>query len=103
MIDKTNIIETVFQKLKGLPEGHFLDLRTYKRDRSVVIVKRKDDTCLVVEDGFFKEEYEVKREKLKKLLKSLIKKEFPRSNKIRFYTMGAYDAATQPETKRRVI
>lgn len=103
MIDKTNIIETVFQKLKGLPEGHYLDLRTYKRDRSVVIVKRQDDRCLVVEEGFYKKRYEVKRGRLRKLLKTLLKKEFPRSNKIRLYIMGAYDKATQTKTERRVV
>ena len=101
MIDKTNIIETVFLKLKGLPVGHFLDLRTYKRDRSVIIVKRQDDTCLVIEDGFHKEKYEVRREKLKRLLKSLLKKEFPRSNKIRLYVMGAYDPTHPPTTHGR--
>ena len=103
MIDKTNIIETVLQKMKGLAVGHHLDLRTYKRDRSVVIVKGKDDSYLVVEDGFYKEKYEVKHGKLKRLLKSLLKKEFPRSNKIRLYVMGAYDPEDHSQRNRRTI
>lgn len=103
MIDKTNIIETVLQKMKGLTVGHHLDLRTYKRDRSVVIVKRKNDSYLVIEDGFYKEKYEVRHEKLKRLLKSLLKKEFPRSNKVRLYVMGMYDPEDKSQRNRRTI
>ena len=39
MIDKEKILDTVTERLKNLPVGHYLDLRTYKRNRSVIIVK----------------------------------------------------------------
>ncbi len=57
MIDKTQIIEAVTKSLKKLPIGHYLDLRTYKRNRSVIIVKMTDDDLLVIENGFFKENF----------------------------------------------
>ena len=55
MIDKDKIIETVITKLKKLPLEHYLDLRTYKRNRSLVIIKKSEDDFLIIEDGYFKE------------------------------------------------
>ncbi|MBW2319188.1 MAG: hypothetical protein JRF24_11035, partial [Deltaproteobacteria bacterium] len=49
MIDKDKIITTVLTRLKKLPEGHYLELLTYKRNRSVVIVKVRDEELLVIE------------------------------------------------------
>jgi len=91
MIDKTAVIRTVRERLNKLPVGHYLDLRTYKRDRSVIIVKLEDDNFLVVENGFYQERFEVDSRSLRGLLKNLLKKEFPRSNKVRLYSMGEYD------------
>ncbi len=88
MIDKDSAIETVMRKLKKIQIGYGLDLRTYKRDRSVVIVRSAEDSFTVIEDGFFKENFSVDFKGLKKLLKKLVKVEFPRSNKIRVYDVG---------------
>jgi len=90
MIDKTRIVDTVCERLKKLPVSHCLDLRTYKRNRSVMIAKVAEDDLLVIEDGYFKERFRVKPEKLKKLLKTLMKKEFPRSRKIRLYVLDNF-------------
>ncbi|MCK8600118.1 hypothetical protein [Desulfoferrobacter suflitae] len=42
-------------------------------------------------------------DKLGKLLKSLIRKEFPRSNKIRLYVMGEFDDEEALSTRRKII
>ena len=91
MIDKTKIIDTVCARLETLPISHCLDLRTYKRNRSVVIVKRDEDDLLIIENGFYEERFRIKREKLRKLLRTLMKKEFPRSRKIRLYVLDTFD------------
>jgi len=65
MIDKTKIIDAVTERLKRLPAGRYLDLRTYKRNRSVIIVKKNRNDLLVIEEGYFKERYYLKSEKLK--------------------------------------
>ena len=88
MIDKTRAIETVLEKLKKLPVGHYLNLQTYKRNRCLIIVKTGKDDLLVIENGYFNERFVVTMDKLKKLLKTLLKTEFPRSRKIRLHTMG---------------
>lgn len=103
MIDKTEIIATIFKRLKKLPVGHYLDLRTYKRNRSVIIVKRDASNFLVVENGYSYEEFSVDSVKLRKTLKGLLKKEFPRSRKIRLYTMGEYSPEKVKENLRKVV
>jgi hypothetical protein len=86
MIDISSLIPTVTKRLKAIEPGSFLDLRTYKRNRSVVIHKISEDDFHIAEDGFYTEEYEGDLAKVRKLLRTLLKKEFPRSNKVRVYT-----------------
>lgn len=88
MIDKASAIETILRKLRKLPVGKGLDLRTYKRDRSVVILRKTDDLFSVRQDGFTKDTFSTDFKGLKKLLKKLLKQEFPRSNKVRVYEVS---------------
>ncbi len=44
---------------------------------------------LVIQDGFGKDRFEVPITELPRLLKNLLKKEFPRSNKVRLYAVDA--------------
>ena len=83
MIDKSAAIPTVLAKLKKFPPGYYLRLLTFKRDRSVTISKMADDDFLVDVAGFKQESFKSDSKKLRKLLKVLLKQEFPRSNKIR--------------------
>jgi hypothetical protein len=102
MIDKTQIVETVCERLKILPTSYCLDLRTYKRNRSLMIVKRTEQDLLVVENGFFKERFRVEPKKLRKLLKTLLKKEFPRSRKIRLYVLETFEEG-EALNKRKIL
>ncbi len=103
MIDKTRIVDAVCERMKSLPVSHCLDLRTYKRNRSVVIARLAEDDLLVIEDGFFKERFRIKRAKLRKLLKTLVKKEFPRSQKIRLYVLDRFSEDEALKTKRKIL
>jgi len=103
MIDKTKIIDTVCERLEKLPLGHYIDLKTYKRNRTVIIVKVDEKKLLVIEDGYFKDRLFIKPDKLKKLLKILLKKEFPRSKKIRLYVMGKFVDEEALNTIRKII
>lgn len=86
MIDVAAVIPTVVARLTGTPVGHYLELKTYKKDRSIKIVKISEEELLIIEDGFSKERFQVEVRKVKKALKCLIKKEFPRSNKAHLYS-----------------
>ena len=103
MIDKDKIIETAMAKLKKLPVEHYLDLRTYKRNRSLVIVKKSDEEFLVIEDGYSHERYHLQLDKLRKTLKTLLKKEFPRSHKIRLYVMGEFNEEKAKNIDRKIL
>lgn len=103
MIDKTKIIDTVRERLEKLPLGHYIDLKTYKRNRTVIIVKIDEKELLVIEDGYFKDRFLIKPDKLKKLLKTLLKREFPRSKKIRLYVMGKFVDEEVLNTIRKII
>ena len=103
MIDKSKIIETVQERLRNLPTGHYLDLRTYKRNRSVIIAKMAEDDLLIIENGYFREKFRLKPEKLKKALKTIVRKEFPRSRKIRLYVMGRFSEEEALRTRRKVL
>lgn len=99
MIDKTAVIPAVVRRLKSIEPGAYIDLRTYKRDRSVVIHKLGNDSFRIVEDGFYNAEFKGDLADVKKLMKTLLKKEFPRSNKVRLYagtTGGPADGGEVP-------
>lgn len=103
MIDKNTFIKVLIERAKKLPVGHYLDIRSYKRNRTVFVVKKDHDSFLVIEDGFFKEEFRVNLAKLKKLFKVILRKEFPRSHKVRLYTMGKYNEKEAKAIKRKKI
>ena len=102
MLDKATALPALLRRLDKLPRGHALDLRTYKRNRSVLIRRVGADAFDVIEDGFQREDFRVPFSGLKKLLKTLLKREFPRSTKIRVYDLGAASGQALP-TGRKVI
>ena len=91
MIDKATALESVLRKLKKLPVGHCIDLRTYKRNRSLLILHINDGEFIIYEEGYETNTHEIKLSGMRKILKMLFKREFPRSNKIRMYELGEYD------------
>lgn len=104
MIAKSNIIPAVLERLQSLPVGHYLDVRTYKRNRYVFFVKKDEDNILIIENGFYQERYEnMPLKKIKKIFKIILKKEFPRSTKIRVYNMGEFDEQTADNIERKIL
>lgn len=104
MIDRTAIIPLVLERLKTLPVGHCLDLRTYKRNRGLILVKRGPESVDVIEDGYEQAEFPgVDMGKLRKLLKTLLKREFPRSTKVRLYAFEALDKALKDAAERKTL
>ncbi len=82
------------ERLAKLQKGQCLDMRTFKRNRSVAIICTGSDNFNVIERGFHQESWEnLTAEKIKRLLKTLLKREFPRSNKIRLYTLDSFENA----------
>jgi hypothetical protein len=65
------------------PEG--LEILSYKRNRSVYLVKKDRESILIRERGYIEQEIVVKMKELQKSLKPIFKTEFPRSRKVRIY------------------
>ena len=93
MLDINGAIPNILTRLKKLPVGKGLDLRTFKRDRSICIMKMGNDEFEAKENGFEQATFKTDTKGMRKLLKTLLKKEFPRSNKIR-----VYEISTEPNT-----
>ena len=103
MLDKSAVIQAVQSKLDKMPSGHALDLRTYKRNRSVIILKQTEDAYLIIENGFSQGRFSVPAGKLKKTLQKLLKKEFPRSRKVRVYDLGTWDESQDSPPKLKTL
>ena len=103
MLDKASLIPNILAKLDKLPCGEAIDLRTYKRNRSILIVKKTVDTYMIVENGFYQDRMRIPSSKLKKTLKTLVKREFPRSNKVRVYYLGSWDETEQNPPARKKL
>ncbi|KJE49359.1 MULTISPECIES: hypothetical protein [Acidiplasma] len=81
-IPKKAVEKTVYSSLLKMDNGRLISLKTKKKDRSVTIYK-DNNLYKIIEDGFKNESYEIGDEKeLKKMLKTLIEIEFPRSHEI---------------------
>ncbi len=90
MVDKDIFLDVIVKKAKKLPAGEYLDIRTYKRNRKVLLIKKDEDNFKIIEDGFYKNEFNCTFKELRKIFKKLLKLEFPRSHKIRIYRRGKY-------------
>lgn len=102
MIDKATALESVLRKLKKLPAGHCIDLRTYKRNRSLLILHVRDGNFIVYEDGYEVAAHETNLKSMRKLLKTLFKREFPRSNKIRLYELGEFNDSLRERNMKKL-
>jgi hypothetical protein len=103
MIDRESAIPILRQKLRKLPVGHYIELKTYKRNRTVALVREETDTFLIIEEGFQRERFRTEAGKMKKVLQTLLKREFPRSRKIRVYTMGEFREEKLRRTERKLL
>ncbi len=104
MIAKTSAVPTILERLDKLPLGHCLEIRTYKRNRRVLFHRVGENAWDVLQDGFGKDLFEdVALEKMRKLLQTLLRKEFPRSTKIRLYVLGPCDPKANSPLERKVL
>ena len=82
VIDISSVIITTVQRINKSEPGSGIKILTYKKDRHVSIT-RIDDTRLQIEErGFEQRKFEIEEKQLKKAMKTLIKREFPRSRKV---------------------
>jgi len=96
MIDISSAITTVMQRLKKAGTGNGIRMLTYKRDRHVTIIRTDIEHFRVVQHGFDNREFEIMEKELKKTLKTLLRREFPRSRKVRITSCSLGSQAQKP-------
>jgi len=77
--------------MKKMHPPEILALLSYKRDRGLIILIRGNDEYEVREYGFNNQETVVKKERIGRLLKTIIKREFPRSHRIRLLKLASLE------------
>ncbi len=70
----------VVNMLERMDSGYEIELLSFKKDRSLSIMKISETKFLVKESGYLNEERELDRESLSKDIKKALEREFPRSN-----------------------
>ncbi len=103
MIAKETFIDSLLKKLKNIPMGHYYDVRSYKRDRGFYVIRSQEDEYCILERGFFDEEFVSDFNGLNVIFKKLLKREFPRSHKLRIYNMGEINECIFKKPKRKKI
>ena len=81
---------------------HGVELLTYKRNRGITITK--DQKCLlhVSERGYHEEKWVIDQTSLTKLLKTLLKREFPRSRKVRIYQLKSPEEFNLAQQRQKI-
>ena len=88
LINIDSAIKRSIQMLGKLSPPQGVEILTYKRNRGVSILKKEEDLLFVRERGYEDNEFSVSSAALPKLLKSIAKREFPRSRKVRIYQLA---------------
>ncbi len=89
----------ILQILKKQPVNTGLEVLTYKRNRGLSIIKEANDFFWIRERGYFEEEKRVGEGELPKVIKSILKRECPRSRKVRIYSLSSPDEVGSPRKK----
>ena len=87
LINIDTAIKRTIQMLRKLSAPQGVEILTYKRNRGVSVIIEDEDLLAVRERGYEEKEYSVSFNDLPKLLKSISKREFPRSRKVRVYQL----------------
>ena len=89
LINIESAIKRVQQIVRKLEPPQGVEMLTYKRNRGVTIIKIDDSTVSVQERGYREQTLLVEIRDLGRVLKSISKKEFPRSRKVRVYQLDS--------------
>ncbi len=81
MIPARSAEKNVYGTALKLKDGYTISIKSFKKDRVITITKHRN-SYVIVENGFSKGRFEASGDELKKRIKELISKEFPRSHEL---------------------
>ncbi len=100
LVNIATVATDVKRQLKKIVYPGGIELLSYKRNRGIAILKQEDSTLVLSENGYEEHETVISSAKLIKELKTMIKREFPRSRKVRLVKINHPD---ELERKRQKI
>jgi len=89
LVHADNAVSLGIKTLKTDEHLNGVQVLSYKRNRSITIIKTVPTGYLVSEDGYLVESRTVKPSQLSRHLKTIFKREFPRSRKLRLIKLQA--------------
>ena len=89
LVNIQSAIKQVQQIVRRLEPPQGVEILTYKRNRGVTIIRIDEETLSVQERGYEEHIFQVGVDELPKLLKSIARREFPRSRKVRVYRLDS--------------
>lgn len=92
LVNLDTVLVECIRYIKSCPANSGMELMSYKRNRTIAITSLGHKKFLLIEKGYTEDEYEVDIAELPKILKKAMKREFPRSRKVR---LVKFDDPTQ--------
>ncbi len=89
LLNIQSAIKQVQQIVRKLEPPQGVEILTYKRNRGITIIKIDDENLSVQERGYQDNSFQVSTRELARLLKTIAKREFPRSRKVRVYPLDS--------------
>ncbi len=100
LVNIESALRKVLNSLKKAKEGSGLEMLSYKRNRGITILKESHDTFLLRERGYENQVISCTSRELQRHLKAMMKREFPRSRKVRTYVI---DNPSEAGIKRKKL
>ena len=100
LVNLATLPTDVKRVLKKVTYPGGIELLSYKRNRGIAILKQEDSTLVLRETGYKEQEIVIPSAGLTKELKTMVKREFPRSRKVRLIKINHPD---ELERKRQKI
>lgn len=85
LVNIDSVLKELGRHMKTCPVGGGLEIMSYKRNRTVAVIKQSDGSFIIRETGYRHQDFKVESGGLVKKLKSIFKREFPRSRKLRLF------------------
>ncbi len=89
LVNIQSAIKRVQQIIRKLEPPQGVEILTYKRNRGITIIKIDEETVSIQERGYKEQTLLVEIKDLARQLKSIAKREFPRSRKVRVYQLDS--------------
>ncbi len=86
MVSSNGILRTTMAMIRKLKPGYEVELKTFKKDRGLEIIRTEDDHIFLVETGYENKKIELEGSNMEKTIKDAFYREFPRSHQVRYST-----------------